>query len=162
MALPINMNYGIEPDVAYKGQRATSQFFESETGICTVDMEPAIAVMVDEATTKAGRRNHIKEFDGTGPLAGVLLWTPARLEMTEDGKTIYRKGSMATVVVNGILWVEVDAAVKSGAPAYYSGGKFTETETGKPVGFFKSKTDGAGLAKLKIDLGMQYAVAAGA
>lgn len=138
--------YNEKMDVAVVGQLVdcTNRRVESKYAEAAINAGSAVQIGTDDnqvATT-------------TTAVYGVAIQHPVLTLDDDTGTAAYAQYDGVSVLTNGRIWVQVNAAVAIGDAAYYevSGDAFnaTNTNVAVPGGKFVSSTTGAGLAILEI------------
>ena len=158
--MPLNTEYGLEPDVAIKGMVADSRRgTTTRTKIAKVNINPGKLI----TKTDDGKVELPSAQDDY--IIGATLWTTT-LVTEENGEAVYKGGRAVPIVTEDAIWLEAQEAIDEESLVYAvittNQGDVKSTSgagtTTKPVGRAETATTGAGqLVRVKLMPALQGA-----
>ena len=158
--MPLNTEYGLEPDIAIKGMVADSRRgTTTRTKIAAADIKAGLLV------TKDGSGKIVVPSAQGDYILGATVWTTT-LVTDEAGVTAYKADRAVPVTQEDPIWLEAQEAIAEDALVYAvistNPGDVKSTSgadtTTKPVGRAETATNGAGqLVRVKLMPALQGA-----
>lgn len=158
--MPLNTEYGLEPDVAIKGMVA-----DSRRGFNTISKVAAADIKAGLLVTKNGSGKIVVPSAQSDYILGATVWTTT-LVTDEAGVTTYKAGRAVPVTQEDPIWLEAREAIAEGALVYavistHPGDVKSTTgddTTTKPIGRAETATTAAGqLVRVKLMPALQGA-----
>ena len=158
--MPLNTEYGLEPDVAIKGMVADSRRgYNTITKVAKANIKPGLLVT-------AGSDGKVAVPTAAGDyILGATLWTTT-LVTDEAGNVQYKADKSLPIVTEDPIWLEAQGAIAENALVYavittnngdVKGARAADTTT-KPIGRAETKTTAAGqLVRVKLMPALQGA-----
>jgi hypothetical protein len=158
--MPLNTEYGLEPDVAIKGMVADSRRgTTTRTKIAKASIKPGLLI-----TNTDDGKVELPSAQGDY-IVGATLWTTT-LVTEENGEAVYKGGRAVPIVTEDAIWLEAQEAIDAETLVYAvittNKGDVKSTSgadtTTKPVGRAETATTGAGqLVRVKLMPALQGA-----